>query len=71
MILRPPEILRIPHFLTGTPCPHTVFKCPNCKGPHSAVSRDCPVKKSAMEAAKRVREEGQFSEEIAELRSWM
>ena len=33
-----------------------------------AVSRDCPVKKSVMEEAKKVREEGQFGEEIAELR---
>ena len=51
----------------GTPCPYTIFRCPNCKGPHSAVSRDCPIKKSVMEEAKRVREEGQFGEEIAKL----
>lgn len=50
----------------GTPCSHTTLRRPNFKGPHSAVSKDCPIKKKAMEEAKKAREENPLDREVEE-----
>lgn len=54
----------------GTPCQHMTFRCPNCKGPHSAISKECPAKRSAMEAVMKSREENNFGEEMEEWRNY-
>ena len=55
----------------GLPCSHTILKCPNCLGEHSAVSKDCANKRKAMADAREARvNAGPLDNEIREWKEW-
>jgi hypothetical protein len=41
----------------GKACIHLPIKCVHCKGPHFAISNNCPKKRAAIEEAKKKKQD--------------